>query len=58
MNPSLHRASLLAQEGCTVVADAFSKYEYEVFSGSVVSTKSEALQVGRFLSGKRECRKG
>ncbi|KAF5840558.1 hypothetical protein DUNSADRAFT_16356 [Dunaliella salina] len=32
------------QEGCMMVADAFSKYEYEVFTGTVVSTKSEALQ--------------
>lgn len=32
------------QEGFKMVADAYSKYEYEVFSGTVVSCKSEALQ--------------
>jgi len=34
-----------------MVADAFSKYEYEVFTGEVVSTKSEALQVGASVWG-------
>jgi len=33
------------QEGCKFVADAFSRYEYEVFSGRVVTIKSEALQI-------------
>ncbi|GFH11389.1 uncharacterized protein HaLaN_06878, partial [Haematococcus lacustris] len=37
------------QEGCKLVADAYSKYEYEVFSGKVISVKSEALQPGSSL---------
>ncbi len=32
------------QEGLKLVADAFSRYEYELFSGRVLTVKSEALQ--------------
>jgi hypothetical protein len=37
------------QEGLKIVADAFSRYEFEVFSGRVLSVKSEALQLSNSL---------
>lgn len=42
--PSQTLTVVQPQEGLKVVADAFSRYEYEVFSGRVVTTSSEALQ--------------
>ena len=42
--PSQTLTVVQPQEGCKLVADAFSRYEYEVFSGTVINTKSEALQ--------------
>lgn len=41
--PSSPLAVVAPQEGSKVVADAASRYEFELYSGSVVSCKSEAL---------------
>lgn len=43
--PTVPLAVVQPQEGCKVVADSVSRYEYELFSGSTVGMSSEALSV-------------
>jgi hypothetical protein len=42
--PQRPLAVVQPQEGCKVVSDSNSRYEFELFSGSVTSCSSEALQ--------------
>lgn len=44
--PRLPLAVAQPREGCRVVADANTRYEFELFSGTVSSCKSEALNPG------------
>lgn len=44
MAPELPLAVVQPQEGCKVVSDSNSRYEFELFSGTVTSCRSEALQ--------------
>ena len=46
LSPNAPLAVVQPQECSKVVADSFTRYEYELFSGNVVSCKSEALGGG------------